>query len=66
MANERSGQVSLVIAGRRYTGHYVLEGDELRVSNEIGTLVKRYQGNSLSQAAEQLLARLVREELKNA
>jgi len=66
MANERSGQVSLVIVGRRYTGHYVLEGDELRVSNEIGTLIKRYHGNSLAQAAEQLLARLVREELRNA
>lgn len=66
MANERSGQVSLVIGGRRYTGHYVLDGEELRVSNEIGTLVRRYHGNSLAQAAEQLLARLVREELKDA
>jgi len=66
MANEKSGQVSLVVKGRRYTGHYVLEGDQLRVSNEIGTLIKPYRGSSLAQAAEQLLARLIREELRNA
>ncbi len=66
MANEKSGQVSLLIAGRRYTGHYVLEGDQLRVSNEIGTLIKPYRGSAIAPAAEQLLARLVREELKDA
>jgi hypothetical protein len=54
----------LTVAGRRYTGHYVLEGEELRVSNEIGTLTKRFHGGPVSAAAEQLLARLVREELR--
>jgi hypothetical protein len=66
MANEKSGQVSLLIAGRRYTGHYVLDGEELRVSNEIGTLTKRFRGGPVSEAAQQLLARLVREELRDA
>jgi len=64
MASDRSGQVSMTVDGRRYTGHYVLEGEMLRVSTEIGTLQKRFVAGSVKHVAEQLLARLVREELK--
>jgi hypothetical protein len=66
MSNDKSGQVSMLVQGKKYTGYYVLEGDLLRVSTEIGTLSKRYTGGSLKHVAEQLLARLVREELKES
>jgi hypothetical protein len=66
VTSDKSGQVSMLVDGKRYTGHYVLEAETLRVSTEIGTLHKRFTGGSVKHMAEQLLARLVREELKGA
>jgi hypothetical protein len=65
MANERSGNIAMTVDGKRFTGSYLLDGDILQVSTEIGTLRKHYKGGSLKHVAEQLLAKLVREELKN-
>ena len=56
----------MLVDGVRYTGGYTLEGETLRVSTEIGTLTKRFTAGSLKHAAEELLARLVREELKGS
>jgi hypothetical protein len=64
--NKKSGLVSMLVEGKRYTGHYVLEAEVLRVSTEIGTLSKQFNGGSVKFLAEQLLARLVREELKGS
>jgi len=66
MSTDKSGVVSMLVDGVRYTGGYTLEGETLRVSTEIGTLTKRFTAGSLKHAAEELLARLVREELKGS
>jgi hypothetical protein len=58
----KSGQVTIEVEGQRYTAHYVVDGELLRVSNEIGTLTTRYRGGSAPYQAEKLLARLVHEE----
>ena len=64
MANEKSGHVSMTVEGRKYTGYYIIEDGVLRLSTEIGTLQKRFEDGSAKHVAEQLLARLVREEIK--
>ena len=56
----------MLVDGVRYTGHFILDGETLRVSTEIGTLTKRFTIGSVKHAAEELLARLVREELKGS
>ncbi|HEV2704114.1 MAG TPA: hypothetical protein VGV09_20995 [Steroidobacteraceae bacterium] len=67
MAVEKSGSVSMKVDGKLFTGHYRLEDGVIHVSTEIGTLTKRYvDGSIIKHVAEQLLARLVREELKGS
>jgi len=59
---QKSGHVTLEVAGQRYTAYFVVEGEKLRVSNEIGTLTAPYYGGSAPHLAQKLLGRLVREE----
>jgi len=66
MMPDKSGSVSMKVDGKLFTGHYRLEAGMVHVSTEIGTLSKRYVEGSVKHVAEQLLARLVREELKGA
>jgi hypothetical protein len=58
----KSGYVTFAVGSQRYTAYYVIEGDKLTVSNEIGSLTATYSGGSAPHQAQQLLARLVREE----
>lgn len=54
----------MTVNGRKYTGYYIIENEVLQLSTEIGTLRKRFVEGSAKHLAEQLLARLVREEIK--
>lgn len=59
---QKSGHVAIAVGTQRYTAYYVVEEGKLKVSNEIGTLTALYVGGSAPHQAQQLLARLVREE----
>jgi hypothetical protein len=59
---KKSGHVTFAVGAQRYTAYYVVEDGKLTVSNEIGTLTAPYSGGSAPHQAQQLLARLVREE----
>jgi hypothetical protein len=59
---KKSGHVTFAVGAQRYTAYYVVEDGKLKVSNEIGTLTAPYSGGSAPHLAQQLLARLVREE----
>jgi hypothetical protein len=58
----KSGNVTFAVGTQRYTAYFVVEDGKLKVSNEIGTLTAPYSGGSAPHQAQQLLARLVREE----
>ena len=51
--------------GVKYLGYYRIEGESLRVSTETGTLTRPLQGRPAKDLAEQLLAKLVQEELQS-
>lgn len=60
--SQKSGHVTFEVDGVRYTAYYVVDDGQLNVSNEIGTLTAPYVGGSAPHQAQQLLARLVRQE----
>jgi hypothetical protein len=62
---ERTGKVSMTRDGVRYEGGYVEDGDMITVSTETGTMKKKIMGMPVKSVAEQLLAKLVQEELKS-
>jgi hypothetical protein len=62
VGNNQSGNVSLVRGGKRFTGYYFVDGDFLQVSTEIGTMRRPIMNSPVKELAEQMLAKLVREE----
>jgi hypothetical protein len=62
MPANQSGTVALVRGGKRFTGYYFVDGDILQVSTEIGTLRRKIMNSPVKELAEQMLAKLVREE----
>lgn len=62
MPANQSGTVALVRGGKRFTGYYFVDGDTLQVSTEIGTLRRKIMNSPVKELAEQMLAKLVREE----
>ena len=65
MADRQFGNVSMVRGGQRYTGSYYVEDDTLYVSTEIGTLKRPVHGTPVKELAQQLLAKLVDEEIRS-
>jgi hypothetical protein len=63
--SNQSGNVSLQRGGKRYTGYYFVDGEFLQVSTEIGTLRRKIMNSPVKELAEQMLAKLVREEEKS-
>jgi len=64
MTQEKSGKVSMLRDGVRYEGGYVENGDSITVTTETGTMKGKIMGLPVKSVAEQLLARLVQEELR--
>jgi hypothetical protein len=65
MADNRSGDVSMTRDGQRYTGSYLIENDVIHVSTEIGTRSRPLNGLPAKEVAQQLLAKLVDEEIRS-
>jgi hypothetical protein len=65
MADNRSGTVSMLRDKQRYTGSFHIENDVLHVSTEIGTLSRPLNGIAAKELAQQLLAKLVDEEIRS-
>ena len=65
MADKRSGDVSMVRNGQRYTGSFHVENDVIHVSTEIGTRSRPLNGMPAKEIAQQLLAKLVDEEIRS-
>lgn len=55
----------MVRNGVKYLGYYRIDGDSLRVSTETGSMTQPLRGTPAKQLAEQLLAKLVQEELQS-
>jgi hypothetical protein len=55
----------MVRNGVKYLGYYRIDGESLRVSTETGTLTRPLGGRPVKEFAEQLLAKLVQEELQS-
>ena len=51
--------------GQRYTGSYFVENDVIHVSTEIGTLSRPLMNMPVKEMAQQLLAKLVDEEIRS-
>ena len=64
MSQEKTGKVSMLRDGVRYEGGYVENGDTITVTTETGTMKGKINGMPVKAVAEQLLARLVQEELR--
>ena len=64
MAHEKTGRVSMLRDGVRYEGGYVEDGVMITVSTETGSMKRRIMGLPVKEVAEQLLAKLVQEEIK--
>jgi hypothetical protein len=65
MTDKKSGDVSMVRDGQKYTGSYTIENDSVQVSTEIGTLSRPLRGMPAKELAQQLLAKLVDEEIRS-
>jgi hypothetical protein len=65
MAGDKRGQVSMVRDGVKYVGYYFIEDDVIKVSTETGTMSRPIRGMPAKELAEQLLAKLVHEEIKS-
>jgi hypothetical protein len=65
MSNGKTGQVSMVRDGIKYTGYYFIEDDVIKVSTETGTMSRPLRGMPAKELAAQLLAKLVHEEIKS-
>jgi hypothetical protein len=65
MAGDKRGQVSMVRDGVKYVGYYFIEDDVIKVSTETGTMSRPVRGMPAKELAEQLLAKLVHEEIKS-
>jgi hypothetical protein len=65
MSNGKTGQVSMVRDGVRYVGYYFIEDEVMKVSTETGTMSRPVRGMPAKALAEQLLAKLVHEEIKS-
>jgi hypothetical protein len=65
MADNRSGEVSMVRDGQKYTGSFHVEDEKIYVSTEIGTLSRALLGMPAKELAQQLLAKLVDEEIRS-
>jgi hypothetical protein len=55
----------MVRDGQRYTGSYHIENDVIHVSTEIGTRSRPLNGLPAKEVAQQLLAKLVDEEIRS-
>jgi len=55
----------MVRDGVKYVGYYFVEGDVIKVSTETGTLSRPVRGIPVKELAQQLLAKLVHEEIKS-
>jgi len=64
MTHEKTGRVSMLRDGVRYEGGYVEDGVMITVSTETGSMKRRINGMPVKEVAEQLLAKLVQEEIK--
>jgi hypothetical protein len=64
MTHEKTGRVSMLRDGVRYEGGYVEDGVMITVSTETGSMKRRIMGLPVKEVAEQLLAKLVQEEIK--
>jgi len=51
--------------GVKYLGYFRIDGDSLCVSTETGTLSRPLNGRPAKELAEQMLAKLVQEELQS-
>jgi hypothetical protein len=65
MAGGNRGQVSMVRDGVKYLGYYFVEDGVIKVSTETGTLSRPIRGTPVKELAQQLLAKLVHEEIKS-
>lgn len=65
MPDNRSGTVSMLRGNQRYTGSFHIEDDVIHVSTEIGTLSRPLKGMPAKELAQQLLAKLVDEEIRS-
>lgn len=55
----------MVRDGVKYLGYYFIENDVIKVSTETGTMSRPVRGMPVKELAEQLLAKLVNEEIKS-
>jgi len=51
--------------GVKYVGYYFIEDDVIKVSTETGTMSRPIRGMPAKELAQQLLAKLVHEEIKS-
>jgi hypothetical protein len=65
MAGDKRGQVSMLRNGVKYVGYYFIEDDVIKVSTETGTMSRPIRGMPAKELAQQLLAKLVHEEIKS-
>ncbi len=65
MSNGKTGQVSMERDGVKYVGYYFIENDVIKVSTETGTMSRPIRGMPAKELAQQLLAKLVHEEIKS-
>jgi hypothetical protein len=65
MASGNRGQVSMVRDGVKYLGYYFVEDGVIKVSTETGTLSRPVRNTPVKELAQQLLAKLVHEEIKS-
>jgi len=65
VANDKRGQVSMMRDGVKYVGYWFIEDDVIKVSTETGTLSRPVRNVPAKELAQQLLAKLVHEEIKS-
>jgi hypothetical protein len=65
VANDKRGQVSMMRDGVKYVGYWFIEDNVIKVSTETGTLSRPVHGVPAKELAQQLLAKLVHEEIKS-
>jgi hypothetical protein len=65
MAGEKSGEVSMIRDGVRYTGSYLIDNDVIKVTTETGSLTRPLRGLPAKEVASQLLAKIVHDEIKS-
>ena len=65
MANDKSGEVSMVRDGVRYVGSYLIESDIITVRTETGTMRRPLLGLPAKEVASQLLAKQVHDEIRS-